>query len=99
MFDRIATVDKKKFQQDYCSNCTGGIIIQKEFDFSKALDYLESLGIEDTNSPTCRAFAYRAKFEAMKNGIDTDFLYKETDSYECLFSGICAKINDKVITL
>lgn len=99
MHDRIATVDKKKFQQEYCRNCINGFILEKQFDNKVALNYLKSLGIEQPGCVTENAFAQRARYEAVKNGIDTDFLYKETDRYECLFSGICAKIKDKVTPL
>ena len=99
MYNRVATIDKKKFQQEYCRNCINGFILEKQFDNKVALNYLKSLGIEQPEDGTKNAFAQRAKYEAMKNGIDTDFLYKETDSYECLFSGMCTKINDKGIPL
>ena len=99
MYNRVATIDKKKFQQEYCRNCINGFILEKQFDNKVALNYLKSLGIEQPEVVSENAFAQRAKYEAMKNGIDTDFLYKETDSYECLFSGMCTKINDKGIPL
>lgn len=99
MYNRVATIDKKKFQQEYCRNCINGFILEKQFDNKVALNYLKSLGIKQPEVVTENAFAQRAKYEAMKNGIDSDFLYKVTDSYECLFSGMCTKINDKVIPL